>query len=509
MAEIKVQCPGCDASVKAQPGVPKIRCPRCRTVITVIPEPKPPTPTREPATPEPGRTGSAERPASSKSPSSTGSIPTTPKSPPKPLGGMGSKPPAKPLSSSMRPSPPPKKPADDEVFEVGDDDWEEVEEAEDIDEFEEERPSRRSGSASKSKDKVKKSKKRRPAAQAVSDENRQKLMSFGLLLMGLGAASFVLPLIGLQIKGLHRMTPEQQMMGGGMLIAFGALALVFSFLGSIPGFADMARSGFKWGCLAMAGSGLLACGGIAGCNMLRPMFRGNNVAPAQAPFGPGAQNWPGGNPAGMPGPGMTPPNMVAPEQQFAEFGPSQILNVTLLGFPTEQAHDLQEKIRVLTGARISQGSGGGARYQIRMAPVGDITALANQIDFATVRAVNQLGREITLIPKSDGTTTPSSAPADLGFGTAAGGADTKAMPKEDSPFKPATPAEESPFKPAAEGDSPFKPADGKSPQAKPSSDGDSPFKPADGGDSPFKPAEDKASPFKPVEGGESPFKPAP
>ncbi len=30
------------AFVKAQPGVPKIRCPRCRTVITVIAEPKPP-----------------------------------------------------------------------------------------------------------------------------------------------------------------------------------------------------------------------------------------------------------------------------------------------------------------------------------------------------------------------------------------------------------------------------------------------------------------------------------
>jgi hypothetical protein len=58
-------------------------------------------------------------------------------------------------------------------------------------------------------------------------------LGFGFLAAGL--VSFVLPMVGLQLKGLHRMPPEKQMAIGIVLVLLGALLAGLSYVFGSPG----------------------------------------------------------------------------------------------------------------------------------------------------------------------------------------------------------------------------------------------------------------------------------
>ena len=102
-----------------------------------------------------------------------------------------------------------------------------------------------------SRGKIKKSSKRRP-----SNFEPGKLTQFGWILTVCGALSFVLPIFGIQIKALHRLSPESQTIGGLLFLLVGGLilAVVYGrhFLG--PWLSDQPK-GLKWGVI-LGGGGL-------------------------------------------------------------------------------------------------------------------------------------------------------------------------------------------------------------------------------------------------------------
>lgn len=106
---------------------------------------------------------------------------------------------------------------------------------------------------SSSKGKSKKSSKRRP-----SNFEPGKLTQFGWILTVCGALSFVLPIFGIQIKALHRLSPEAQTIGGLLFLLVGGLilAVVYGrhFLG--PWLSDQPK-GLKWSVI-LGGGGLAA-----------------------------------------------------------------------------------------------------------------------------------------------------------------------------------------------------------------------------------------------------------
>lgn len=105
---------------------------------------------------------------------------------------------------------------------------------------------------SSSKGKSKKSSKRR-----TSNFEADKLTNFGWILAVCGALSFVLPAFGVQIKGLHRLSPEAQTIGGLLFLLVGGLILAVvygrQFLG--PWLSDLPK-GLKWS--VILGGGVLA-----------------------------------------------------------------------------------------------------------------------------------------------------------------------------------------------------------------------------------------------------------
>ncbi len=119
----------------------------------------------------------------------------------------------------------------------------------------------------------------RPRSRS-SSENESQLQKVGFSLMVGGVLAFVLPLVGLQIKGLHALSPEAQM-GGGV-----ALLILGGFL------AILGRVGFLKGMAWTVGGGV----GLVVLILVAASFRGPR-APRGAPgnFGP---------PPGIPGGGV-------------------------------------------------------------------------------------------------------------------------------------------------------------------------------------------------------------
>lgn len=105
---------------------------------------------------------------------------------------------------------------------------------------------------SSSKGKNKRSPKRR-----TSNFETDKLTQFGWILAVCGGLSFVLPAFGIQIKALHRLSPEAQTSGGLLFLLVGGLILAFvygrQFLG--PWLSDQPK-GLKWS--VILGGGALA-----------------------------------------------------------------------------------------------------------------------------------------------------------------------------------------------------------------------------------------------------------
>lgn len=105
---------------------------------------------------------------------------------------------------------------------------------------------------SSSRGKGKKSTKRQP-----SNFEADRLTQLGWILAVCGALSFVLPAFGIQIKALHRLSPEAQTIGGLLFLLVGGLilAVVYGrhFLG--PWLSDQPK-GLKWS--VILGGGVLA-----------------------------------------------------------------------------------------------------------------------------------------------------------------------------------------------------------------------------------------------------------
>lgn len=99
-----------------------------------------------------------------------------------------------------------------------------------------------------SKGKSKKSAKRR-----TSNFEADKLTQFGWILAVCGALSFVLPAFGIQIKALHRLSPEAQTIGGILFLLVGGLILAFVY--GRPWLSDLPKGG-KWS--VILGGGVLA-----------------------------------------------------------------------------------------------------------------------------------------------------------------------------------------------------------------------------------------------------------
>ena len=98
-----------------------------------------------------------------------------------------------------------------------------------------------------SKGKSKKSTKRR-----TSNFEADKLTNFGWILAVCGALSFVLPAFGIQIKGLHRLSPEAQTIGGILFLLVGGLILAVAYGRSW--LSDLPKGG-KWS--VILGGGVL------------------------------------------------------------------------------------------------------------------------------------------------------------------------------------------------------------------------------------------------------------
>lgn len=351
----QVKCPECDASLKLKPGLKKARCPRCKTIIDLTA--------------------------------------LGPKETPKPQSPQKSSP-----QKKRRPKPPPQEDPWEDDFLDDEDPFEDDDAYEDYEEDDYEEPAR---PARKPKSKPKKRSRKASSGPMLSEETRQQVMSFGWFLVGLGALSFVLPFIGLQIKGLHALGAEGQMIGGGVLIGFGVFMLVIGALGDI----GVSIFGIvKWGLIGFIGLSLASCIGCTGFVQLMAFFKDNK---APAPVAP--QNFPNmpavrpGSPAGEPflsragprpsyGPSSFQSRM---EQQFAQFQPEEILNLELTGFNPSEQRIIMNRIRGTLGARITTGSVESQVYKIRMAPVpGELQAIADQLNFIEIKSVDTTNRLI-------------------------------------------------------------------------------------------------------------------
>lgn len=246
-----VRCPECDAALRLKPGIKKARCPRCKSIIDLT---------------APSSSGS---PAAERRPSQ------------------------KKRTPQKRQPEAPDPWEDEDPFEDDDSPFED--DFEDYEDYEE--PRERAVKPKKKSKPRSKKKKKAPSGPMLSEETRQQVMSFGWLLVGLGALSFVLPFIGLQIKGLHALGPEGQMFGGMMLIGFGVFMLVISALGDV----GVSIFGFvKWGLIGIAGFSLVSCIGCIGVVNLMQFFKKDNApafavphpaaVPHQMPMGRSAPN---------------------------------------------------------------------------------------------------------------------------------------------------------------------------------------------------------------------------
>lgn len=355
MAELKVKCPGCAATLKLKQAAKKIRCPRCETVIPVTEN----------------------------------------------------------RGSSSQPSTKPSRSQDDFL-----DDFSEDELLDDISQpppKASRKPSQRSGK-----------KKRKPARSGADEINSDQLRGFGFTMIALGVGVFLLPLIGLQIKGLHALGPEGQAIGGICFFLLGGVVLLMSYGSVFGSVGEIAFKVIKWGALGVGGLIVLMIGLMLTLALANKFLPRNQqpVAPVpvarqpdRIPAGPARMGQPpemshrpglqgrtgepmptGGPPFGPGGSGFGAGQMNRMEAEFARHGEENTVHVLLVGFDSSKHRELQTQLQELASPQLTSGSGGSDQYRIRMAPVEDIQALAERISFAKVDSVDAATRTITLHP---------------------------------------------------------------------------------------------------------------
>lgn len=182
---------------------------------------------------------------------------------------------------------------------------------------------------------------RRPSAEPAGPSPVRKL-GFGLIT--LGALSFVLPFVGLQVKGLHRMSPEAQQTGGVVLLVLGGILVGLSYLTG----AVRAAKPVIVGGLAVVGVLFLLFIVSVG---LRLRQAANHPGPS-VPAGPGP--FAAGQPASAPA-GMVPPWERGPESdlQVALSNGRFTRSTTPLGGPMPGV-EVQVDYQV-TGGKLSPG----------------------------------------------------------------------------------------------------------------------------------------------------------
>ncbi|WP_145195300.1 hypothetical protein [Thalassoglobus polymorphus] len=99
----------------------------------------------------------------------------------------------------------------------------------------------------------KKSKRRsQPKPGAIPPEQIRK---FGLTMVAIGIGVFILPFVGLQIKGLNAMSPEMQSLGGVCFLLLGGVVILISFKDALGDAASQTfDQGFtivKWGAIGL------------------------------------------------------------------------------------------------------------------------------------------------------------------------------------------------------------------------------------------------------------------
>jgi len=96
------------------------------------------------------------------------------------------------------------------------------------------------------------SRKRRSRKSKSGSIPPEQLRKFGGTMIMLGVAAFILPFLGLQIKGLNAMSPEMQSMGGICFLILGAVLITISYLQDHMG--ELFNNGFrlvKWGAIGL------------------------------------------------------------------------------------------------------------------------------------------------------------------------------------------------------------------------------------------------------------------
>ena len=153
-------------------------------------------------------------------------------------------------------------------------------------------PLPRAGSQAEPEEASSGGRRRRRTRASSSDDSGEGLRKAGTTLLIFGGLSFVLPLVGLQIKGLHLMPPEGQAACGILMLVAGALCLAASMGGILKG-------------LVAAGVGAVVLIVVA---MFVLKDDGNANAPPINNGNANANPFAGGNPAPPPPPNFPPPN---------------------------------------------------------------------------------------------------------------------------------------------------------------------------------------------------------
>jgi hypothetical protein len=198
---------------------------------------------------------------------------------------------------------------------------------------------RRAGSGS-GKSKPKRSK----ASSAGPSENTLQARKIGWGLMGLGVLSFVLPMVGLQIKGLHRLGPEQQAAFGIGFVVLGAAVVGLTYLFGTSGVLKR---------LAI-GVGAIA-GGFFLLTVLVAVFRGPRAGapgPAMAGMPNLAAAFPGGPAAGAPaGVDTRPPWEREPSSTIrVALSNGKLMNRTIAAGVQTSGVDIEVDYQVTSGA---------------------------------------------------------------------------------------------------------------------------------------------------------------
>ncbi|TWT55250.1 hypothetical protein KOR42_28770 [Thalassoglobus neptunius] len=126
----------------------------------------------------------------------------------------------------------------------------------------------------KSSSKTKRSKPKRSRRNSKSSIPPEQLRKFAFTMMMLGVGAFVLPLVGLQIKGLHAMGPEAQSLGGVLFFVLGGIVLLISFKDHFGVTGEWGFKAVKWAAIGLAALVVLPIGFGIILALGRIVFRG-------------------------------------------------------------------------------------------------------------------------------------------------------------------------------------------------------------------------------------------